>query len=77
MWCEWMCEWNEFAVRHELDKMDVDGCDEVECKYDVHNEVPDEMYVDEYDDSAVFAVSSPGVPSTLASALPHTINNNT
>ena len=25
----------DFAVRHELDKMDVDGYDEVECKNDV------------------------------------------
>ena len=67
----------EFAVRHELDKMDVDGCDEVECKNDVDNEVPDEMYVDEHDDSAVSAVSIAGAPSTVPSALLPTISSTT
>ena len=69
----------EFAVRHELDKMDVDECDEVECKNDelselfMVNEVPDEMHVDEYEDSAVSAASSACPPSTVPSALPPTI----
>ena len=74
---------NEFAVMHELDKMDVDGCDEVESKNDelnelfMDNEVPDEMYVDEYDDSAVSSASSAGPPSTVPSALPPTISSTT
>ena len=79
------CDVNEmeFAVRHELDKMDIDGCDEVESKNDelnelfMDNEVPDEMYVDEYDDSAVSAASSAGPPSTVPSSLPPTISSTT
>ena len=73
----------EFAVRHELDKMDVDCCDEVECKNDelnelfMDNEVPNEMYVDEYDDSVVSSASSAGPPSTVPSSLPPIISSTT
>ena len=37
------------------------------------NNVPDEMYVDEYEDSAVSAALSACPPSTVLSALPTTI----